>query len=349
LLLLPVRRAQRQNKQYDTHFAVVQAGDAPKAGRSAAEGELRQVASAFDDVPKLAGMYTLAEFHVPAYYSITPLERSMFFPLHDNIPAKRIPVVTYLLVAINVLTFIWVDQMGPYQQEVLVYEHGFVPARMKQLVRPQPIFVHVNAMAYDAFQGEYQVKQSLPLAPSRRQIGMSLLTCMFFHASWLHLLTNMWFLWLFGDNVEDRLGPLPFLFLYLVGGLIASLCHWAIGPNSLVPVIGASGAIAAILGAYAVTWPLARVSTFVFLVVFFTVIDVPAMVVLGVWFVAQVLAGQASLHQLGATRVAWWSHVGGFLAGMAIMPLLSLLFARTTAKDETAERGAQDSPPALGA
>jgi membrane associated rhomboid family serine protease len=272
----------------------------------------------------------------------------MFFPLHDNIPAKRIPVVTYLLVLVNILAFVWIDQMQPYRQEVFVYQHGFVPARLKQFARPQPITVYVNAVVYDAFQGEYMMKQPLELPPSRWQIGTSLLTCMFFHASWLHLLTNMWFLWLFGNNVEDHLGPLPYLLLYLVSGALASLCHWAIVPGSLVPVIGASGAIAGILGAYAVTWPWARISTFVFLVVFFTVIDVPAMVVLGVWFVIQVIAGQASLHQLGASRVAWWSHVGGFLAGMALMPLLSYLFARSTVDDETDETDGEmedeDSP-----
>ena len=268
----------------------------------------------------------------------------MFFPLHDNIPAKRIPVVTYLLVAINVSAFVWVSQMPTLPQEVLAHEYGFVPARMRQLAHPQPIFVPVNVVIHDAFEGDYPEQRALELAPNRWQIGRSLLTCMFLHASWLHLLTNMWFLWLFGDNVEDRLGPLPFLFLYLFGGLIASLTHWAIGPGSLVPVIGASGAIAGILGAYAVTWPLARISTFVFLVVFFTVIDVPAMVVLGVWFAAQVIAGQESLHHSGAGGVAWWSHVGGFLAGMTIMPFLSLLFAGKTKVEETGRQEAEDSP-----
>ena len=166
-------------------------------------------------------------------------------------------------------------------------------------------------------------QRNLELAPDSRQIWLSLLTCMFMHGSWMHLLGNMWFLWLFGNNVEDRLGPPAYLFLYLVGGLIASAAHWRVDPTSTTPIIGASGAIAAVLGAYAVTWPWARVSTLVFLVIFVTIIDVPALVVLGVWFVAQVMAGQESLHAGGAGGVAWWAHVGGFLAGMVLMPVLS--------------------------
>jgi membrane associated rhomboid family serine protease len=287
------------------------------------------------DGPILAKMTTLAAFHDAAYYAYTPLGYIMFFPLHDNIPARRIPVVTYLLVVINILAFVWVSQLSPHAQEILAYEHGFVPARIRQLVHPDTVVrVQVNVVIHNMFEGDTIGQRGLELSSDQWQIALSLLTCMFFHASWLHLLTNMWFLWLFGDSVEGRLGPFPFLFLYLVGGIIASLCHWAVVPTSLTPVIGASGAIAGILGAYVVTWPLARVSTFVFLVIFFTVIDIPAMVVLGVWFVAQVIAGQQSLHHPGVQAVAWWSHVGGFLAGMTIMPILSLLFAKNTDGEE---------------
>ncbi len=182
----------------------------------------------------------------------------------------------------------------------------------------------------------------MELAPDPKQIVASFVTGMFLHASWLHLLTNMWFLWLFGNSVEDRLGPLPFLFLYLSCGLIASFAHWAAVPNSITPVIGASGAIAGILGAYLVTWPLARITTFVFLVVFITVIDIPALIVLGVWFAVQVIAGQMASTYAGAGSVAWWSHVGGFVAGMVIMPLLGLLFVRK-GTDEKTER-----PPVEG-
>jgi membrane associated rhomboid family serine protease len=253
----------------------------------------------------------------------------MFFPLHDNIPAKRLALVTYVLMTINVLAFVWVSRLPSLPQEVWAYQHGFVPARIAQLGRPRPIFVPVNVLVHEPFRGAYYQRRALELAPDPTQITASLLTSMFLHASWLHLLTNMWFLWLFGNAVEDRLGAVPYLLLYLAGGLIASLTHWALAPNSITPLIGASGAIAGILGAYAVTWPSARISTFVFLVVFFTITDFPAMLVLGVWFIAQVIAGQMCLGQAAAGSVAWWSHVGGFVAGMAIMPLWSFFFARS--------------------
>jgi membrane associated rhomboid family serine protease len=258
----------------------------------------------------------------------------MFFPLHDNIPARRSPVVTYLLVIVNLSVFLWVSGLPSLPQELIAYRFGFVPARIGQLVHPETIKVPLNVVVHDDFRGDYYEQVALPLSPNPWQIAISLLTCMFLHGGWLHLLTNMWFLWLFGDNVEDRLGHLPYLFLYLAGGLIASLANWAVTPGSLTPVIGASGAIAGILGAYAVTWPFARISTFVVLIIFFTVIDVPALVVLGVWFVAQIMAGQAALHHAAAGGVAWWAHVGGFLAGMALMPPLCALFAEKSIEEE---------------
>ena len=151
---------------------------------------------------------------------------------------------------------------------------------------------------------------------------------MFLHGSWLHLLGNMWFLYLFGNNVEDRLGPLPYLILYLGGGLIASGSHWMFEPHSTIPVIGASGAVAVILGAYTIAWPWARVQTLVFLLFFVTIIEVPALVVNGVWFIGQLVAGQESLRRATAGGVAWWAHVGGFIAGALLMPLFSALFSR---------------------
>jgi len=249
----------------------------------------------------------------------------MFIPFHDNNPIRRTPVMTYALVAINVLVFLWMSRLPEMRQQMLAYEHGFVPARILQLGQPHPIFVPIHVAVFDPLWGAHMEERALELAPDSRQIWLSLLTCMFMHGSWMHLLGNMWFLWLFGNNVEDRLGPIGYLFLYLVGGLIASAAHWRVDPTSITPIIGASGAIAAVLGAYAVTWPWARVSTLVFLVIFVTIIDVPALVVLGVWFVAQVMAGQQSLHAAGSGGVAWWAHVGGFLAGMVLMPVLSVI------------------------
>ena len=175
------------------------------------------------------------------------------------------------------------------------------------------VLAPIQIPVYSPFWGRGIKSRNLVLKPDRRQIWLSLLTCMFLHGSWLHVLGNMWFLWLFGDNVEDRLGRLPYLVLYFSAGLVASLCHWAVEPMSTTPVIGASGAIAGVLGAFAVTWPWARVSTLIFLVIFVTVVEVPALVVLGAWFLLQVWAGQESLRRPNAGGVAWWAHVGGFL------------------------------------
>ena len=148
-----------------------------------------------------------------------------------------------------------------------------------------------------------------------------LLGYMWLHGGFFHLLGNMWFLWIFGNNVEDRLGGGLYLTIYLLGGVLASGCHWMFQQGSPVPVIGASGAVAAILGAYAVTWPWARVHTLVFLFFFVTIIDLPALLVLGVWFIGQLLSGLGQ-GQGEAAGVAWWAHIGGFLAGMLLMPLL---------------------------
>ena len=256
------------------------------------------------------------------------------FPLYDNNPTERPPLVTYALVAINLLAFLWMSRMPELQQQVLAYRHGFVPARITQLSQPRPIFIPVNVAVSDPFWGQRVERRAIELAPSPRQIGFSLITCMFLHGGWMHLLGNMWFLWLFGNNVEDRLGSFFYLLLYVVGGLIASGVHWMIDPSSTMPVIGASGAIAAVLGAYAITWPWARVSCLVFLVFFITIIDIPALLVLGVWFVAQVLAGHESLRVATSGGVAWWAHVGGFLAGVALMPLLCAIVGGTPNEED---------------
>jgi membrane associated rhomboid family serine protease len=243
------------------------------------------------------------------------------FPLYDNNPTERTPVVTLALVAINVLAFLWLSRLPEASQQIVAYQRGFVPARIMQLSQPHPIFVPVDVVVQSWFWGDHRERRAIELLPRPRQIWLSLITCMFLHGSWIHLLGNMWFLWLFGNNVEDRLGSPLYLLLYLVGGLLASAAHWMVDPQSTIPVIGASGAIAAILGAYAITWPWARVSTLVFLVVFVTIIDVPALVVLGAWFLVQVLSSQGP----GAGGVAWWAHIGGFVAGAVLMPVFCAL------------------------
>jgi len=257
----------------------------------------------------------------------------MFLPFHDDNPTRRTPGVTYALVAANVVAFLWFVQLSPSQRQNVTLHRGFIPARITGLPAGQPV-VPDAAVRQDQFGRWWRPDRFgrwLPSNPpvqlpaDQTEILLSLLTCMFLHAGWVHLLGNMWFLWLFGNNVEDRLGHVVFLLFYLVGGLLGSAAHWLIGPASTVPVIGASGAVAAGLGAYAITWPWARVHTLVFLVIFITVIDLPALGVLGVWFLLQLMQAQAQLGMRDVGGVASWAHVGGFVAGMAMMLLLGKL------------------------
>ncbi|HEY4313584.1 MAG TPA: rhomboid family intramembrane serine protease [Pirellulales bacterium] len=244
----------------------------------------------------------------------------MIFPFRDDVPAQRLPVVTYLIIVINVAALVWMTRQPPLMQNVIAYQHGFIPLRLAQLQVPQAIPLQVAVPQRPGFPPQVM---RVVLEPDRAEIYMSLITAMFLHGGWLHLIGNMWFLWIFGDNIEDRLGHIGFAALYLVGGVLASLCHWYMQPDSSVPLIGASGAVAAVLGAYTITWPFARVHTFVFLVIFFTVVELPALAVLGFWFIEQLLAARAVEGKLAAAGVAWWAHVGGFLAGMGLMQVLS--------------------------
>ena len=156
---------------------------------------------------------------------------------------------------------------------------------------------------------------------------LTVLTHMFLHGGWLHLMGNMLFLWIFAVNVEDRLGRVPFLLFYLVGGVAAAAGHILVDPASDVPMVGASGAISAVLGAYLVLFPRARIQSLVFLVFFYELIAVPAVLVLGFWFVLQVIDGFASLGLTGdaSSGIAFWAHIGGFVAGMAMALPVRLL------------------------
>jgi membrane associated rhomboid family serine protease len=147
----------------------------------------------------------------------------------------------------------------------------------------------------------------------------TLVTSQFLHGGWLHLIGNMLYLWIFGNNIEDRLSPIPFLLFYLAGGVLAGLTQVAVDPSSTVPLIGASGAIAATLGAYFVLFPGARITTLVFLGFFYQLINVPAIVVLGFWFVLQLLDGVGQIgRETGAGGVAFFAHIGGFVFGAAV-------------------------------
>jgi membrane associated rhomboid family serine protease len=247
----------------------------------------------------------------------------MFFPFHDDNPTVRKPLVTCALIAANVIAFLWFQRLEPSEQQETVYRRGLVPIWITHVADPKPIQITIpkGVVRLPPHRQPVVVVQQIAVKPpSRQQILLSPLSSMFLHGGWWHLLGNMWFLWLFGNNVEDRLGPLPYLALYLLGGLLAAGCHWARFSTSTTPVIGASGAVAVVLGAYACTWPWARVHTLVVLIVFITVIDLPALLVLGMWFIIQILEGT---REGVAQGVAWWAHIGGFIAGMLLMPLFS--------------------------
>jgi membrane associated rhomboid family serine protease len=242
-------------------------------------------------------------------------------PLKDNISTDRFPFVTVALILANVIVYLLAIRhggsiiSGPDTQEVLRY--GAIPYA---LTHPG---VHCGAAPELTTLGPQLVGpvcSTRPLPPgSITQIPtwQTIFTAMFMHASILHIGGNMLFLWIFGNNVEDAMGPVKYIFFYLVGGIAALALQVAIGSNSTAPTLGASGAIAGVLGGYIVLYPRARVVTLVFIILFFTVIELPAVWVLGIWFAEQALFGAANLTNPtgGGGGVAYFAHIGGFAFG----------------------------------
>lgn len=234
------------------------------------------------------------------------------FPLYDDNPTRRPPIFTVLFIAVNCLIFALTFRMSPEQLERLYFRHGFLPVRASSLGA-------AKTLVY-----EREAGPPLVLPVTTEAVGLTLLSCMFLHGGLLHVAGNMWFLWIFGNNIEDRLGHVTFFLFYIIGGGIADLCHWGMAPAALadVPTIGASGAVAVMLGAYIVTYPMAKVRTIVLLCVIPLFVRIPAYILLGIWILLQLL--EASVAQEGiATNVAFWAHIGGFFTGMLIMPLLA--------------------------
>jgi len=216
-------------------------------------------------------------------------------PLRDNIPSSRRPYVGYAIIGLNVLVFFLEVSTGPHLQEV-INSLGFIPGRF------------LGALEHGAV--------TLAVVP--------MFTSMFMHAGWLHLIGNMWTLHIFGDNVEDVLGPGLFLVFYLACGVGSLIPHVLFDAGSTIPLVGASGAIAGVMGAYFSLFPGARVLTLVPIFIIFTVIEVPAYVFLGLWFFLQFFQGAFSIVGPAAKGgVAWWAHVGGFLAGVVLIRLLA--------------------------
>jgi membrane associated rhomboid family serine protease len=247
------------------------------------------------------------------------------FPFASDIPTKRWEIVTFIIVAINVVTLLWLNELSPQKQAVVTAQWGFVPVRVEQLSDPNKVVdVQMGAQLQRWGRLVVKVPQVVRLPARPQQILLSAVTCMFLHGGWMHLIGNMWFLLVFGNNIEDRLGHFLYAVFYLVGGLAATSVHWVIDPTSNMPIIGASGAIAAVLGGYAVTYPHARIKSFVILFVFVTIVELPALLFLVFWFGIQLFSGLSELGGQMGGGVAWWAHVGGFIAGAILMPLFSL-------------------------
>ncbi|WP_299848545.1 rhomboid family intramembrane serine protease [uncultured Roseovarius sp.] len=204
-------------------------------------------------------------------------------PIRDHNPSGRTPYVTYALIAINVAIF-------------LSYWPLFDDARA------------LNQFFYDW--------AMIPKMVSEQGDYASLLTSMFLHGGWMHLGGNMLFLWIFGDNIEDEMGHIPYLVFYLAAGLGAGLAHVLSAPDSLVPTVGASGAIAGVMGSYLLLYPKAKVDIFLFFVIFFRILPIPAWIMLAIWFALQLFNGVGADASAGG--VAYWAHAGGFIIGMAL-------------------------------
>jgi hypothetical protein len=219
-------------------------------------------------------------------------------PIRDANPSSGTPVVNYAIIAACTLSFLFELSLGRHLQGFLMH-YGLVPA---QVLTPQP------------GSGFGLSRQAIPFFSS-----------IFLHGGWLHLIGNMWILYIFGDNVESHLGHARYLAFYVMSGLMAGFIHVVTNLGSTVPTIGASGAVAGVMGAYFILYPRARVLAFIPIFFFFTLMEVPAYIFLGFWFLLQFFSGTFSLFAgtQDFTGIAWWAHIGGFLAGIVVLKLLS--------------------------
>jgi membrane associated rhomboid family serine protease len=214
-------------------------------------------------------------------------------PVRDEIRTRETPIVNYLLIAVNVLVFLLMVSMSDTALEALFYQHAMIPANYMD-----------GSITFEDV--------------------MDIFTSMFMHAGLAHIGGNMLYLWIFGDNVEDRVGHGRYLIFYLVAGLVADLAHFLTDPYSTLPTVGASGAISAVLGAYLIFYPGSRIATFIPLPlgIFYKLTMLPAAVVLGFWFVFQLFDGVAALGGADVGGVAVWAHIGGFVAGIVMARLI---------------------------
>jgi len=231
----------------------------------------------------------------------------VFLPLKDRNPTERTPFVTIALIVANVAVFLYEISLGPHLQSFIA-GYGAVPYELTHMID---------------LVGQYAGSPFVQ-APGPSFIPFTIISSMFMHGGVMHIFGNMLFFWIFGNNVEDLLGPVKFLFFYFACGIAAALAHIAIEPNALTPTIGASGAVAGVLGAYLIAYPRARVLTLVFLIIFVQFLEVPAALLLVFWFAMQFFMGLGSLGSAGTGGgVAWFAHVGGFITGIVLVNILA--------------------------
>lgn len=216
-------------------------------------------------------------------------------PIRDAVRSNHFPLVNFMIIGLNGLAFLWQLAQGPHLQEAIFF-FGVVSARYSN----PGIASH-----FTTFQ------QLLPFV-----------TSLFLHGGFLHILGNMWFLYIFGDNIEDRLGHIRYLLFYLLSGIAAGIIHLVTNLNSQIPTIGASGAIAGVMGAYLLLYPRAKILTLIPIFFFFQFVEIPAFIFLGFWFFLQLI--YAGLIGGGMGGIAWWAHIGGFIAGMVLFKILDL-------------------------
>ena len=235
------------------------------------------------------------------------------FPIKDTIPRSGFPSVTWALILMNAIIFLYEISIPKDLLGMVFYHFGLVPARYSY-----PRWAYVHGLPFDDY--------------------LSFLTNIFLHEGWLHVIGNMWFLHLFGSTVEDRLGHGRFLAFYLLAGIAASGFYYIMAIQSTVPALGASGAIAGVMGAYLVMFPRARILTLIPILIFPLFIELSAFFYIGFWFILQLFSGTLTLSSPGSGGgVAWWGHVGGFVAGIVILPFfkIGLGFGRKRFEDET--------------
>ena len=214
-------------------------------------------------------------------------------PLYDTVRSRIFPLINLTLVLANVLAFLYELQLDPAVLEEFIFTWGLIPAQ---------------------------------LVSDPSSTWTNIFSSMFLHGSWFHIISNMWVLLIFGDNVEARMGGIRYLIFYLLSGVAAGLLQTYILPTSLVPMIGASGAVAGVLGAYLILFPRSRIASLVPILFIFTIVEIPAVLFLIFWFASQLYSGLGTIQGGGESGIAWWAHIGGFAFGV----IMVFLFRRRT-------------------